>query len=437
MKTPKASRTWIPALVVLLSSTFVAAAPGAGGASWPQFRGPNRDGLSSETGLLDKWPEGGPKLLWTAKGAGGGYSSVAIVGGRFYTMGAIGDDEFVFAYDLANGKQVWKQRNGARYDNDRGYGPRGTPTVEGDVLYALGANGNLSCRHLKNGEPVWQRDVLKEFGGSNISWGLSESVLVHGNKVICMPGGPDASIVAVNKKDGSTIWQSKGLSHRAGYSSAVPFGVGDVEGIAHFTHQALVGLDAKTGKTLWEFPRVANGTANAANPVVHGKHVFGTSNYGQGCGLVELSSDDKGGVAMKEVYFNKKMQNHHGGVVLVDGTIYGSTGNSGRGLKLVALDLLTGKELWNHKSVGKASLVYADGHLYCLSINGVMGLVEVNSKKYVEKSRFVFKDYNGKFKTGGIQPNDEKPTWTHPVIAGKKLFLRDQDRIFCYDIAAR
>lgn len=408
--------------------------------SWPQFRGPDRDGVSAEKGLLQQWPDGGPKKVWEAVGVGAGYSSVAVLGDRLYTMGLRDDKEYVFAYDVANGKKVWDRRIGGKFGNDRGNGPRGTPTVDGEVLYALGANGDLACLKIAKGDPVWQRNVLEIFKGKQITWGLSESVLVIDDRVICMPGGPDASIVALNKKDGQLIWQSKGLGHRAGYASAVPFEVDKVRGVAHFTHEAVVGLALDSGKTLWTFKKAANGVANCANPVVSGNYIYATSDYGTGGGLLELSSDGEGGVKADEVYFSKDIQNHHGGVVLVDGALYGSSGNSGRALRLVCMDFKTGKVNWKQDlgRRGKVSLMYADGHLYCLSIDGHAFLVEANTEKYVEKGAFVFKAYGeGEFKTGGIQEKDEKPTWAHPVVVGKKLYLRDQDRIVCYDVAAK
>ena len=250
-----------------LSTEIFAQAPG----DWPQWRGQNRDGISKETGLLKEWPEGGPALVWKAKGAGFGYSSFAVTGGRIYTMGLRGDREYIIAFDVATGKEVWATPHGAAFRNDRGDGPRGTPTVDGQTVYALGGSGDLSALDARSGKIIWTMNVLQKFGGSNIIWGISESPLVIGEKVLVNPGGPGASIVALNKKDGSVIWKSQ--SDRSGYSSAIPVQVGNTTHVVFFTHTRAMGLDLKDGKLLWEYPRAANNVANAATPIARGNRV--------------------------------------------------------------------------------------------------------------------------------------------------------------------
>jgi outer membrane protein assembly factor BamB len=400
------------AVVTLLLLSLVEAAAQSSG-DWPQWRGPNRDGISKETGLLKQWPAEGPPLVWKATGAGRGYSSLAVAGGRIYTMGLRGDREHVIAFDVATGKEAWATPHGSAFRNDRGDGPRGTPTIDGDKLYALGGNGDLSCLDAKTGRVVWTQNVLQKFGGSNITWGISESPLVINEKVLVNAGGPGASIVALNKKDGSLIWKSQ--SDHAGYSSAITVEAGGITQVVFFTSSRVVGLDLRDGRLLWDYPRAANNVANAATPIVRGNRVFISSDYGNGGGLVEIKANDKG-LTAQEIYFTKDMRNHHSSSVLVGDYLYGFSSSI-----LTAMRFDTGEVAWKDRSVGKGSLVYADGNLYCLSENGVVGLVEATPAGYHEKGRFRI-------------PQDSLPTWTHPVVAGGRLYLRDQDTIYAYDV---
>jgi outer membrane protein assembly factor BamB len=400
--------------LLIVSSAVCSVAQSVG--EWPQWRGPNRDGISTETGLLKQWPAGGPPLVWKAKGAGRGYSSMAISGGRLFTMGVRGDKEYLIALDVATGQEVWATPHGAVYRDDRGDGPRGTPTIDGNKGYALGANGDLSCFDTTTGRLLWTMNVLKKFGGSNINWGISESPLVLGEKVLINPGGPGASIVALNKKDGSVIWKSQ--SEPAGYSSAINVEAGGVNQVVFFTSRRAVGLDVRDGKLLWQYERPANDVANVATPVARANRVFISSDYGVGGGLVEIKATDNG-VRADEVYFTREMRNHHSTSVLVGDYLYGFSSSI-----LTAMRFDTGEIAWRDRSVGKGSLVYADGNLYCFSENGVVGLVEATPSGYREKGRFTIQQ-------GSL------PTWTHPVIAGGRLYIRDQDTIYAYDIKAK
>lgn len=393
-----------------LSLGFAAAAVAQAGGDWPQWRGPNRDGISKETGLLKQWPAGGPPLVWKASGAGGGYSSFSIANGRLYTMGLRGDREYIIAFNVATGKEVWATPHGSAFRNDRGDGPRGTPTVDGERLYALGGSGDLSCLDAQTGRTIWTMNVLSKFGGSNPQWGISESPLVMGEKVLVNAGGPGASIVALKKTDGSLIWKSQ--SDEAGYSSAIPVEVGGVTHVVFFTGNRALGLDLRNGRLLWEYARPSNDVANIATPVSRGNRVFISSDYGTGGGVVEIKADGKA----QEVYFTKDMRNHHSSSVLVGDHLYGFSSSI-----LTAMRFDTGEIAWRDRSVGKGSLVYADGHLYCFSENGVVGLVEATPAAYREKGRF-------QIQQGSL------PTWTHPVVAGGRLYLRDQDTIYAYDI---
>jgi outer membrane protein assembly factor BamB len=382
-------------------------------ADWPQWRGPNRDGVSKETGLLKEWPSQGPPLVWKTNGTGQGYSSMAISQGRLFTMGIRGNSEFVIAFDVATGRPLWVRPHGTPFTNDRGSGPRGTPTVDGDRLYALGASGDLSCLEVNTGRIIWSLNILQKFSAPNIHWGLSESPLVLGDKVLVNAGGPDASIVALNKKDGSLIWKSQ--SDKAGYSSAMPLQVGDIPQAIFFTGSRALGLDVRDGRLLWEYSRVANNTANVATPIARNNRVFLSSDYGTGCALLELKPKGKE-VTAQEIYFNQNMKNHHSSCVLVGDTLYGYSSSI-----LTALRFDDGQVAWKDRSVGKGSLAYADGRLYCFSEKGEVGLVEATPEEYREKGHFSI-------------PQESLPTWSHPVIAGGHLYLRDQDTIYSFDI---
>ena len=401
-------RFLLPATIALLSMASQAMAQTA--ALWPQWRGPNRDGISKETGLLKQWPADGPPLVWKATGAGNGYSSFSIVDGKLYTMGLRGDREYVIAFDVATGKEAWATAHGSAFRNDRGNGPRGTPTVDGDRVYALGGNGDLSALDAKTGKIVWSKNVLKAFGGSNITWGISESPLVLGNKVLVNPGGPGASIVALNKADGSLIWKSQ--SDKAGYSSGIPVEINGATQVVFFTSERAVGLDANDGRLLWDYSRPSNNVANVATPIVRANRVFISSDYGTGGGVVEIKPDNKA----QEIWFTRDMRNHHSSSVLIGDYLYGFSSAI-----LTAIKFDTGEIAWRDRSVGKGSLVYADGNLYCFSENGVVGLVEATPTGYKEKGRFRI-------------PQDQLPTWTHPVVAGGRLYLRDQDTIYAFDV---
>ncbi|HEV8189173.1 MAG TPA: PQQ-binding-like beta-propeller repeat protein [Pyrinomonadaceae bacterium] len=406
----KNTRVLLPA-ILLLALAQQALAQSA--ADWPQWRGPNRDGISKETGLLKQWPAEGPPLVWKASGAGGGYSSFSVANGKLYTMGLRGEREYVVAFDVATGKEAWSTPHGSAFRNDRGDGPRGTPTVDGDRVYALGGSGDLTALDARTGKIVWSKNVLKEFGGSNITWGISESPLVLGDKVLVNPGGPGASIVALNKANGALIWKSQ--SDKAGYSSAIPVEVNGTTQVVFFTAERAVGLDAKDGRLLWEYGKPANNVANVATPIARGNRVFISSDYDTGGGVVEIKADNKA----QEVWFTKNMRNHHSSSVLIGDYLYGFSSAI-----LTAIRFDTGEIAWRDRSVGKGSLVYADGNLYCFSENGVVGLVEATPTGYKEKGRF-------RIAQGNL------PTWTHPVVVGGRLYLRDQDTIYAYDVRSK
>jgi outer membrane protein assembly factor BamB len=383
---------------------------------WPQWRGPRRDGVSAERGLLKAWPQSGPPLAWKATGAGQGYSSFAVADGRLYTLGAREDREHVMAYDLGTGKRVWDAPHGRRFSNDRGDGPRGTPTVDGTRVYAFGASGDLTALDATSGRVVWTVNVIRDFGGQNITWGLSESPLIAGDRIIVSPGGPGSSVVALNKADGKLIWKTE--TDRAGYSSAVLHEVGGIRQAIVFTGQRALGVNIANGRLLWSYDRVANRVANIATPIVRGNHVFLSSDYGTGAALLRLTASG-GGITAEEVYFTREMRNHHASSVLVGDHLYGFSSAI-----LTAMRFDTGEVAWRDRSVGKGSLVHADDRLYLFSERGVVALAEASPEGYREHGRF-------SLETGSL------PTWSHPVVSNGKLFLRDQDTIYAYDVRGK
>jgi outer membrane protein assembly factor BamB len=409
-------RTWTVVLTVAAIASLPVVVSNRVPDDWPQWRGPNRDGVSAERGLLKAWPAGGPPLAWKASGAGTGYSSFAAAAGRLFTLGARGGTEYVIAYDIASGKQLWEAANGRRFSNDQGDGPRGTPTIEGARMYALGASGDLTALETATGKKIWSVNLLSQFGASNIRWGLSESPLVLEDRILVNPGARGASIVALKKTDGSVIWRTQG--DEAGYSSAVVHQAGGIREAIFFTGERALGVNVDDGKLLWSYNRVANRTANIATPIVRGNRVFLSSGYDTGAALLELTPGN-GGVSAREVYFTRSMQNHHASSVLIGDYLYGFSDAI-----LTAMKFDTGEVAWRNRSVGKGSVVFADERLYLFSQDGVAGLAEARPESYVEHGRFTLQ-------TGS------SPTWSHPIVSGGKLFLRDQDTIYAYDIRAK
>jgi outer membrane protein assembly factor BamB len=396
-------------------ASAAAPTPTAPAFDWPQWQGPDRTGLSKETGLLQQWPASGPELAWTIGGLGAGYGSLAIRGDRIFVQSQIGTGSAVSSLNRADGQHVWTKTIGRAANNDRGPGPRGTPTLDGDRVYVLTENGDLACLLAANGTMVWQRNILADFNGRQISWLISESPLVDGANVIVTPGGPRAGMVALDKMTGKTVWQSQELSDEAGYASPIAADVQGVRVIMTLNGRAGVGVRASDGKLMWRHQDVANGTANIATPIFHDNKVFYTSNYGTGAALLGLTAQ-AGEVKAQQIYFTREMQNHHGGVVLVNGYLYGFHNSI-----LTCLDFATGRMQWRDRSVGKGTVIYADGHLYIQSEDNVVGLAEANPAAYTEKGRFRMKDQGF-------------PSWAHPVVSGGRLYIRDQGTLSAFNI---
>jgi len=381
---------------------------------WPQWQGPDRTGISKETGLLKQWPSSGPPVVWTATGLGEGYGSMAVAGTRVFVQGTRSGQSVVVALNRADGKEAWSKALGPMGDDDRGSGPRGTPTVDGDRLYVLTESGDLHCLKT-DGAAVWQRNILREFNGRQLQWLISESPLVDGPHVVVAPGGPGAGLVKLDKMTGKTVWATKELSDPAGYSSMIAADVQGVRTYLTFTAREGLGVRASDGKVMFRYPNAANNVANITTPVFFNNKAFFTSAYDTGGGLVDLTVQN-GEVQAKEVYFTRNMKNHHGGVVLVDGYLYGFNDSI-----LTCLEFASGRLMWRDRSVGKGSVTYADGHLYIQGENNMVGLAAATPEGYQETGRFTI-------------PDKGRPSWAHPVISDARLYVRNQDSLMVYDI---
>jgi outer membrane protein assembly factor BamB len=390
-----------------------------GAADWPQWRGPNRDGLSSETGLLKQWPEGGPKLLWTAKGIGTGFATVSVADGLIYTAGNVGSDTLITAIDL-DGKTKWQAKNGKACTADSP-GSRGTPTLNDGKLYHENADGDVICLDAKSGEKVWALNVLKEFNGRNIQWALAESLLIDGDNLIACPGGPEAAVVALDKKTGKTVWVCKGArDDKPGYASPIVFEHKGLRQIVTMTSLAAIGVNAKTGDLLWRHPHKTDYDANIPTPILHEGCVFIDSGYGSGGALLKLNVEGEK-CSVERVWSTKALDNHHGGVILVNGYLYGSN----HGGKWVCLDFKTGEQKYAAGGVGKGSLTYADGMLYTYSEGGTAGLVKATPEGHEVISKF------------NVPKGGKGPHWPHPVVCGGRLYLRHADALHAYDVKAQ
>lgn len=532
---------------------------------WPQWQGPDRNAMSKETGLLQEWPKDGPPLAWKISGLGGGDSTPSVAAGRIYGMSHRGNDEFVWALSEKDGREIWAVRIAPAMPQSwpqSKEGPSATPTVDGDRLYVMGLAGNVACLQAADGKVVWQRNLVTDFGGRFPMWSFRESPLVDGEKVICTPGGEEATIVALNKLTGETIWkgfapdraggstapnrgpsametdpllaaldkdrngvisaneiaaaptalgsldknqdgkiseeeaspQNQGGGQRprrgpgimrmmkahsaldadengvideaelknatvalqtldanrdgklteeeagrkhmgpqntgAAYSSAIAIDFGGQRQYVQFLATGVAGFAAADGRLLWRYDRPANGMRlNISTPIYHDGQVFAASAYGAGGGLARLTKKADGEFAAEEVWFSRSMENHHGGVILHDGALFGANGGNGGGY-LACLDFKTGEVLWNERDadkrrVTKGSVAFADGRIYYRTEEGPIVLIEPSRKEYLERGRFE-------------QPErTDKPAWAHPVIANGKLYIRDQDTLFCYDVKAR
>jgi outer membrane protein assembly factor BamB len=391
---------------------------------WPQWRGPNRDGISEEKGLLKEWPKDGPKVVWQVKDIGAGFSTPAIVGERIYVMGNEGlNNEFVEALSVRDGKKTWSTTIGkvGRPEQQPNYpAARSTPTFNGETIFALGSDGDIVSLQASNGKLNWKKNLQADFGGVSGKWAYSESPLVDGDTLVCTPGGSTAAVVALNKKSGDVIWKATlPASEPAAYASAMVIDAGGSKQYVQMLEKGLVGLDAKTGKVLWRANKtVSKYGATIPTPVVHDSQVY-SAGSGSGGGLVRLKAGD-GKVEAEQVYFSPKLPTAIGGAVKVGDLLFG-TGASG----LVCSDFATGEIKWEDRALGAAALCYADGNLFLHSENGEVALVAAVADGYHEKGRFKPAD----------QPNHgSAKAWAYPALANGKLYIRDTGSLWCYDV---
>ena len=414
-------------------------AAAAGAADWPGFRGPNRDGISTETGLLQQWPEGGPKQVWTAENLGLGFGTPSVADGKIFGVGTRDGKDGIWALKQADGSELWftpfadTQKVANQTD-----GPSSTPTYHDGKVLAVSVNGTLGCFDATTGKLIWKTSYLKEFGGKVPTWAYNDSVLVDGDTVICAPCGPKAAVAALKLADGSLVWKTDvgNVGGGCGYSSPVKatFDGTPMYVVLLGQDSGVVGLDEKTGKLLWQYKGkpAAGGVAQIPIPVIKGDKVWVSTSYGGGAALIQIESKGKGEFEAKEIkaYRKPELNNHHGGMVLVDGYVYfGHNQNDG---KPVCVDFKTGEIQWGPEKnpaggSGSAAVLYADKRLYFRYQNRVMVLIEPSPEGLKVVSSFE------------LPPADQqshKQSWPHPVIADGKLYVRDQTKMYCYDVKA-
>ncbi|MCS7161504.1 MAG: PQQ-binding-like beta-propeller repeat protein [Gemmatales bacterium] len=387
-------------------------------ADWPHWLGPARNGSSPETGLLTTWPAGGPPLLWKVEG-GEGYSSVAVARGRAYTLVQRNDRELVLCLDADRGRTLWTYEIGPGFHNEYGSGPRSTPAIDGNRVYVTSVNGPVLCLAADTGQLVWKRDLLQDFGGKRITWGMSASPVVEEDLVLVIPGAPGASVAALNKRDGSTVWKT-GDDQAAYASPSLLFSDGRKIAL-FFTASGLQAVDFRTGKPLWQIPWKTDYGCNICTPLVVGDLVFIGSGEQMGCAVFQVTAhqprlvwESRGPRSVLKTYWANAVHK--------DGYLYGISGEFSGVLNLNCVELKTGKLLWSEPRFGKAALTLAEGHLFIVTKTGDLVLAEANPAGYREKAR-----------VKGLLGDNR----TVPTIADGKMFLRDRKHIYCLDVRSR
>ena len=407
---------------VIISILFFAVGLGLSADDWPQWRGPNRDGISRETGLLQAWPSAGPKRVWLSRDIGIGYSAPVVAKGRLFVLGTKGGKEQLFAKEAKGGKTLWTAALGGILSNNWGDGPRGAATVDGDQVYALGAKGGLICANVGDGKVNWRVELVKDLGGKVPGWGYTESVLVDGDLVICTPGGKRGTLAAIDKKTGEVIWRSSDWTDGAQYASVVPAELNGQRQFIQLTQKTLAGVSARDGSVLWRNAWPGR-TAVIPTPIVHRNEVYISSGYGAGCRKITVGGANE----VTEDYSNKNMKNKHGGVLLLKGHLYGYS--DGRGWTCQSLK--SGDVVWDSKKFGKGCVFYADNRLYCLEeSSGQVALAAADTGGWKEHGRFKLEPQTELRKSSGR-------VWTHPVVANGVMYLRDQELLFAFDVKAR
>jgi len=392
----------------------VAAAP-----SWPEFHGPGRTNISPDKGLLKQWPEGGPPLLWKYSECGEGYSGVAIADGMIFTAGDFGAEEAILALDV-DGKLFWKSPNGEAW---RGASPgsRTTPTYSDGALYQMNACGRLAAFEAKTGKPLWAVDLKAQFDAQFGVWGLAENVIVDGDKVLCMPGGPKGRVVALDKRTGKTIWANTEVQDTAAYCSPVIVTHGGVRQLLTMTQKSVLGVEVETGRLVWQAPFVPKSPQNALTPVFHDGHVFVACGHWSGGTVMKIDPDAK---SASVVWSRKELDNCHGGAMFIGGRLYGSACRQG-GKDFYCVDFMTGGSIKTDSTLGKVGITVADGMMYCLNHQGTMSLLAITPDGFRIVSQFELKRRPANFYLA------------HPVVCGGRLYLRGGQDLFVYDVRAK
>ena len=377
------------------------------GADWPQFRGPNRDGISPESAVLKSWPASGPKVLWKAP-LGEGYSQVVSTKGRLYTLAQQGEEQVAIAFDGATGKRLWRTRIDREYNDGQGDGPRSTPTVDGELVYVLSAHGKLAALRTANGQVAWQHDLRAEYGANPPQWGVSTSPLVEGKLLIVNVGGAgNKSIVAFDKTNGKVVWTSQGDG--AGYSAPIAITVRGVRQVIVFTADAILSISPEDGRLFWRSGWKTDYDVNAATPIfLPPDKLFVSSGYGTGSALLQINRTN-----VSEVWRSRGMKNQFSSSVLHDGVLYGFDDATFK-----AIDAATGKERWKTRGFGHGSLILAGGHLIVLSDRGKLALVQATPEEYRE--------------LGNAQVIEGK-CWTSPSLADGRLYVRNEEELIAFD----
>ena len=423
MNTLKICRGYLPlGLIVALQLAPLAAH------DWPQWRGPQRNGVSEETGLLKEWPQGGPKLRWQLKDIGSGYAAPVVVGERIYVLGNEGlDNEFIQALSTEDGARLWRTGLGKVGNPDQKPNfpaARSTPTVDGELVFALGSDGDLACVAASSGEVQWRKNLRTDFGGKPGDWAYSESPLIDGDLLVCTPGGFEATLVGLNKRTGETIWKTAlPEGDEAAYASAISVNAAGRKQYVQMLQKGLVGLDAQSGKLLWRYDQtISKFNANIPTPIAHDGTVY-SAGAGTGGGVVRIESKD-GSITAEPGYFSPKMPTSIGGAVLVGEYLYGTSGQA-----MLCVEFATGNVKWEERALGAGSLIYADDRVYLHAESGEVGLVDASPEGYVERGRFRPPDAPGR--AGPMEK-----AWAYPVLAEGRLYVRDHGSLWCYDVRA-
>ena len=427
MKMSMKNKNELPVIVIMM---LVLTGINVKAQDWPQWRGANREGVSKETGLNLNWSDKKPSLLWTFRQAGAGFSAPVIIGTTLYGQGGADGSDFAFALDTQTGNLKWKQNLGELSVIERGDGPRGSVTVDGDKLYLIRGAGIIHCLSATDGKMLWQKHFKNDFNGAMMSnWGYSESPLVDGNVVICTPGGSDGAMIALDKNTGAVVWRSKEWTDQAAYSSAI---IADVDGLRQYVQQSgngVAGISAKDGKLLWKIENAAYRTAVIPTPIFRNNMVYVTNGYNGGCIGIQLTKNGES-IKADTIYTNRVISNQHGGVVLINGYIYGFSENPST--SWVCQNMKTGEIVWSAKGqevgVGKGSVLGINDRLLLFDMQtGVLAVVAASPDGWKEFGKITIPERTK------ISTQDNQ-LWTHPVIANGKLYVRDHDLLFCYDM---